>query len=936
MPKHLKKYLTSFFALGMVFCSLSCSDSEPEAKIVMPEYFQPVMDRDSVEGMLRILAAGHSTFLGSEYGKVNERPVMKVEFDYNFSVGRHEVTCKEFNELKLVQIPCDNDSLPATNVTFYDAVLFANGKSVKDHRDTAYSYTKAVFDTEGHCTDLEGFVFRPETDGYRLPTEAEWVLVASTGWNPDLSWNSGNSDYVLHPVCSVKKTGNTLSRKAVKEELMLCDMAGNAMEWVNDWLGYFKDTTILNYTGAPDGGSLGERVVKGGSYRNDLTSLNVYSRGDIYTVTSSTRADYVGFRLAYGKIANATWLSSDGSANGSRVLSLVSSSTMQSLVGTFSAKLAFRNNVSGNLSFVNYASGRSTVREIHDTLSVYHPDISPDGSKVAFCTKSEGVSGRSELYVRNLDVSGFGLVKLDVESAAIPRWRVTEDGDTTIVYVTDAGNNKNDDSFKATSTWQVSFANGKFGTPKKLFDGAYHGGVNEKLAVTGARLLRAKVARKGETLASSAKDEVWYNGEQACNVSLSKDGSARTLFLDFGGKTGADFVGEKYRTHQRLLIADESGKLVQSVAAPENYTFDHSEWALRNNWSDKENFAVATLTDLEGSHVRIALINLADSSVVELIEGDDLWHPSLWIKHSGHAGGESTIDWDSAGVYLGDGHNLEQARYRIKIQKFWEQLDRTEVLMVGSSRSEMGLNPDLYPEWKMLNVAVSGIDGHRDLNFIRNYALKHADRLKAIVFSVDLDNWRGVEDHWALIRDFVPGYIYDENHNHWEDGIPEGFVDAVREAYPAEDELVEQFSERGNIWSASRGWNSDPVDVLFDSVFTDKQLEFLDSCLQEVEALTDIAAEKGIYLIGIIFPQAPQYANTGSFGVYGLQRSIAVEKIQWLNDLAKRKKHFILMDEYKMGYHNYADEMAYNRDHLSSVGAEYITTRLVDVLKGLK
>lgn len=87
MPKHLKKYLTSFFALGMVFCSLSCSDSEPEAKIVMPEYFQPVMDRDSVEGMLRILAAGHSTFLGSEYGKVNERPVMKVEFDYNFSVG---------------------------------------------------------------------------------------------------------------------------------------------------------------------------------------------------------------------------------------------------------------------------------------------------------------------------------------------------------------------------------------------------------------------------------------------------------------------------------------------------------------------------------------------------------------------------------------------------------------------------------------------------------------------------------------------------------------------------------------------------------------------------------------------------------------------------------------------------------------------------------
>jgi hypothetical protein len=72
-----------------------------------------------------------------------------------------------------------------------------------------------------------------------------------------------------------------------------------------------------------------------------------------------------------------------------------------------------------------------------------------------------------------------------------------ENGDTAIVYVTDAGNNKNESDFKAASTWQVTFANGKFGEPQKLFDGAYHGGISEdnSLAVTGARLLRARVGK---------------------------------------------------------------------------------------------------------------------------------------------------------------------------------------------------------------------------------------------------------------------------------------------------------------------------------------------------------------------------------------------------------------------------------------------------------
>ena len=236
--------------------------------------------------------------------------------------------------------------------------------------------------------------------------------------------------------------------------------------------------------------------------------------------------------------------------------------------------------------------------EIVDTIDSYHPTLSPDGRFVAFSTKYEGISGTSELYVRRLDSTELKY-KLDVESAAIPRWRVHE-GDTEIVYVTSADNNSDKAKWENASTWSVKFADGKFETPKKLFDGTFNGGISAdgKLAVSGARLLRANV---------NGKNQTWYNEEQACNASLSEL-TKQTLFLDFGGKTGKEFSGAKYNTHEQMLIADSTGKLVKMIPAPKGYTFDHTEWVHNN-----ENLAVATLTNIDGAHPKIVLVNTNDS-----------------------------------------------------------------------------------------------------------------------------------------------------------------------------------------------------------------------------------------------------------------------------------------------------------------------------------
>lgn len=927
--KLMEKCKSTFLLLGIlagVSLLLSCSNadgiSSGKGSLDMD------VEADSLSGMLRVKVGRVKVVLGTqdEQARLNERPQMTVLMNYSFSLGQHEVTCEEFNALMKGEtglvLDCSGKKMPATNLTYFDAVLYANARSREEGFDSAYSYNSVVLDADNHCTNLDGFEFHPEKDAYRLPTEAEWVLVAGLNWKPEDGWNSQNSDYRLHEVCS-----------ASNEVDMPCDMAGNAMEWANDWKGYFRDTIIENYVGAPDGGGIGERVVKGGSYRNAASSITLYGRGDVYTVTSATRADYVGFRLAFGRIPNASWLESNGTAVLTRVEPVATMSTLYSLTKTFKMRLAFRSDITGNLAYIDYASGSLWMYEINDSLEVYHPEISPDGEKVAFCTGLEGVSGKSSVYVRDLNPWGTNIVKLDVENAAIPRWRVLENGDTAIVYVTSAENNRDETAFRALSTWQVVFKDGAFGEPEKLFDGAFHGGISEDetLAVTGARLLRARVAEKGSTVMSSAVDTVWYNGEQACNASLSKDGTKRTLFLDFGGKTGREFVGEDYDTHERLLIVDSTGKLIQSVAAPAGYTFDHSEWVADHN------YAVVTLVNTNGMHQVISLVNLADGSIIDLAEGDELWHPNLWIKNRQLTNIDPSLSLDSAGAYLTtEVHELEQGRFRIKLELFWKKIDSIQVYLAGSSRMEMGVNPDLYPESQMFNMGVSGIDPVRDYYFVKNYALNHTKNMKAIALSVDMDGWHCDEDHLRLVLFGGVGYTYDANHGFWKDGLPEGFIDAAEHAFPASASEMIQFSDRGGLTPPSRGWEADAIEILKDSVFSEEEMGCLNARLADLMEVVNLASEKQIYVIGIIFPQAPQYRETGALGLYGLQRSVAKKKIAYLDSIAKANPYFVLMDENKMGEHDYTDEMAQNRDHLSHIGAIQMTTRLDSLIKTLK
>ncbi len=956
----------SFFLTLFIIFFVSCTNDASKLSIPEMESSSSAAQDSieiSIEGMIH-LAKGTTTVGSDDKNfKANERPAMQVKLDYDFYMGKSEITCGEYasiakkSHLKTFE-DCPSDSLPITDITYFDAILFANAKSKVLKYDTVYTYTQANFDSDNHCIQLEGLNFHTDVEGFRLPTEAEWVYAAAKNWNVQKAWFSENSGFKLHPVCQFS-TSSVAKDSTHSDSTEFCDMAGNAMEWVNDWLGTFQDTTVSNYAGAPDGGDMDERVVKGGYYASSEEELNPYSRGDVYTVTSSTRAEYVGFRLAFGSIPDPLWMSDDGTSVTSVITPLASAETIKGLVGTYNAKLVFRNDLTGNISYLNYKNGSLSVREISSGIEAFHPDISPDGQWVAYCTGLEGISGKSKLYVQSLEDSSEA-IPLEVESAAIPRWRVLDSGDTVLVYVNDAGNNKDNATFQQASTWQVPFENGKFGTPKKLFAGAYHGGLSEdmNLAVSGARILRARL--KG-------KDTVWYAGEQACNVSLAMDGSKRTAFLDFGGETGQNFVGSSYSTHQRILIADSTGKLLQSVKAPSGYTFDHSEWAT----DGKNSLIITTLTNDNGAHTKIALVNLQDSSVTEIMEGEELWHPSLWIKKvkvpakdttSQNASTDTTVtdttakdttsqdttqteapfelDLDSAGIYYNtSGAYSRAAAFRYKMEILWQYKDSANVVVLGSSHTYLGVNPLIFKDpYFAVNLAIGGATIQSNSSLFHNYILPHYKKLKYVILSIDIDRGsiEGVGNNNLFHEAYksYPGYVYDQNHNYWKDGYPEGLSEATYDSPGPASTAKAHRATRGFFSESAKGWG-DPY-IANDSNWLDTYYDRYQTNLQTLKNFIQTCNENSIHIIGVITPQNPKYANTGAFGRSGLRRSEAPALIQEIADLSKEYPYFMLLDENKMGAHDYTDDMAVNTDHLSEAGAEQLTHRLDSLLRTLE
>lgn len=176
----------------------------------------------------------------------------------------------------------DDADLPATHVTWADALAFCNALSVREHLTPCYA--------QGADGD---WTWDRTADGYRLPTEAEWEYACRAGqdgwwfWGDDPkgadahAWYRGNSSMQPHPVGRKQPNGFGLH-----------DMASLVWEWCWDRFGPYQDseTPADNPTGAVDGDG---RVVRGGSFDDPPEILRSARRG---FARPEARNFYLGLR----------------------------------------------------------------------------------------------------------------------------------------------------------------------------------------------------------------------------------------------------------------------------------------------------------------------------------------------------------------------------------------------------------------------------------------------------------------------------------------------------------------------------------------------------------------------------------------------------------------------------------------------------------------
>lgn len=245
----------------------------------------------------------------SEQGRRANEVLVPVTLTKPFFIGANEVTNKEFAKFKKghdsggdVHASLAGDNNPVANVTWSEAVEYCNWLSAKEGLEPAY---EKKFD--------QWVPIYPVPNGYRLPSEAEWVWAIryqGSGKASRFSWGdklppigeAGNyadkSAAGLVPTILPSYDDGYASTAPVgtfaANALGIHDGGGNVAEWVNDLYAVptpGQTKAVVDPVG-PERGT--HHVIRGSSWRHaGITELRLSYR-DFGT---EPRTD-VGFRLA--------------------------------------------------------------------------------------------------------------------------------------------------------------------------------------------------------------------------------------------------------------------------------------------------------------------------------------------------------------------------------------------------------------------------------------------------------------------------------------------------------------------------------------------------------------------------------------------------------------------------------------------------------------
>jgi len=189
-----------------------------------------------------------------------------------FYLAKYVVT-QEFFRLVTNEAPSAfiGSQRPVETVSWKDAVLFCNSLSLFSGLTPCYQL----------FSDSELISFDVSANGYRLPSEAEWVYACKAGSIGvrygdinAIAWYKDNSDKTTHYVGALQPN-----------EWGFYDMLGNVWEWCND---IYDETVYGTY-----------RIFKGGGWNDEERSVMATTRRRSHPI--KFKIDDLGFRIARNK-----------------------------------------------------------------------------------------------------------------------------------------------------------------------------------------------------------------------------------------------------------------------------------------------------------------------------------------------------------------------------------------------------------------------------------------------------------------------------------------------------------------------------------------------------------------------------------------------------------------------------------------------------------
>lgn len=212
-----------------------------------------------------VLVEGGKVKMQANSGIKSDKKENKAEYEVtvsSFEISQYEITVanwREYTSANQIEMPARpvwgwHDDNPITNITWKQAIQYCNWLSKENNLQPAYTKTG------------DKYTCNFKANGYRLPTDAEWVYAAKGGnKSKNYKYSGGNDlESVAWYAKNSKKAPHPFGTK-LPNELGIFDMSGNVWEWC--WNYYSSVHYKIDSTVDPIGPERGDkRCVRGGSW----------------------------------------------------------------------------------------------------------------------------------------------------------------------------------------------------------------------------------------------------------------------------------------------------------------------------------------------------------------------------------------------------------------------------------------------------------------------------------------------------------------------------------------------------------------------------------------------------------------------------------------------------------------------------------------------